>query len=197
MKEERYLKTVEAVYKAIEFLSEEEPLKNKIKEKALSVLGNLIFISLSAYGNPVSFFSGDKKQQILIKCISDIETLKNYLKVGKSQGWMDSFNFLILIKEYDIIKEKIEKELDKKEKIIPKEVFSDRQTKILDVLKKEEKVQVSDLKKTFPDTSKRTLRRDLEDLMKKNKVIRLGEWNQIFYKLELGRTRWDRVGQEA
>lgn len=197
MSEEKYLKLTKAIYDSIEFLPEEEPLKNKIKETSLSILGNLIFLSLSTHGNPVSFFSEDKKSkerknQILIKTLSDISVLKNYLKIGKSQGWIDSFDFLILFKEYDTIKENMEKELEekeeKKEKTVKKnkkeESFSSRQEKILDFLKEKEKVQVSHLKEIFPQTSKRTLRRDLDDLMKKEKVKREGEWNQVFYKIK-------------
>jgi len=192
--EEKYLKLTKAVYDSIEFLPEKEPLKNKIKETSLSVLGNLIFLSLSTYGNPVSFFSDnkeskEKKNQILVKTLSDISVLKNYLKIGKSQGWIDSFNFLILSKEYDIIRERLEKDLQKKEEKIEKkeikeESFSDRQEKILDFLKEKEKAQVSNLKEVFPQVSKRTLRRDLDDLMKKEKIKREGEWNQVFYKIK-------------
>ena len=60
--------------------------------------------------------------------------------------------------------------------------FSERQKKILEILKNREKAQVSDIIKEIPNVTKRTLRRDLDDLLKKNTIIRVGEWNQVFYQ---------------
>jgi len=67
------------------------------------------------------------------------------------------------------------------EKISAKD-FSERQIKILDILSRKEKAQVSDIIKEIPKVTKRTIRRDLDDLLKKGKIIRVGEWNQVFYK---------------
>jgi len=208
MNEKRYLKLTEAVYKSIEFLPEDEPLSNKIKEKTLSILGNLILSSLSTYGNPISFFStkektGLQKEQILIQILTDIEILKNYLRIGRSQSWIEPFNFLILAKEYDRIKKETKQQLENLEKesktqppkktttspAVKKETlvsFSARQEKILNILKNQGKAQVSDFKKVFPEVSKRTLRRDLDDLRKKGKVVRTGEWNQVSYEFKQG-----------
>src|SRR5437868_6535715 len=53
---------------------------------------------------------------------------------------------------------------------------------LLDMLSKREKAQVADLIKELPSVTKRTIRRDLDDLLKKGKIVRVGEWNQVFYQ---------------
>ena len=62
--------------------------------------------------------------------------------------------------------------------------LSARQEKILEFLKTKEKAQVWELQKMLPEpVTKRTLRRDMDDLMQKGKVERQGEWNGVVYKL--------------
>ena len=58
-----------------------------------------------------------------------------------------------------------------------------RQGKILKILNEREKTQVSDLIRELPNITKRTVRRDLDDLLKQGKIKRAGEWNQVFYTL--------------
>jgi len=65
---------------------------------------------------------------------------------------------------------------------------SDRQKRILDILKQKEGVQVWEVKDAFPDVSKRTLRRDFSKLLKDGLVERKGERNTTFYKLKIDRT---------
>ena len=60
---------------------------------------------------------------------------------------------------------------------------SPRQKKILQILEEKGKAQVSDLKIVLADVTKRTIRRDLDELLKNEEVIRVGEWNQVFYEL--------------
>ena len=62
--------------------------------------------------------------------------------------------------------------------------LSARQEKILEFLKTKEKAQVWELQKMLLEpVTKRTLRRDMDDLMQKGRVERQGEWNGVFYKL--------------
>lgn len=58
-----------------------------------------------------------------------------------------------------------------------------RQEKILDMLSEKGKAQVADLIKQLPNITKRTIRRDLGDLLKSGKITRSGEWNQVFYTI--------------
>jgi predicted HTH transcriptional regulator len=59
-----------------------------------------------------------------------------------------------------------------------------RQEKILAIVARNDKTQVSDIIKQLPNVTKRTIRRDLDDLIKRGEVARMGSWNQIFYKLK-------------
>ncbi|MDP2864335.1 MAG: DeoR family transcriptional regulator [bacterium] len=61
---------------------------------------------------------------------------------------------------------------------------NERQQKILEILKEREKAQVWEIKKFFPEVSKRTLRRDFEFLLQEGAVERIGERNDTFYKLK-------------
>ncbi len=206
MPNKKHIDLTSAVYKILDFFPEEELLKNKIKGKALEIMENLILVYLPDNPHPNS-----QKGKAAIQVLKDIEVLKGYLALGKSQGWVDNLNLLILFKEYDKIKEEIrpivvltEKETAKKESNFPnnqskeimpvnnivkkegissEEKLSSRQQEILKILETQKKAQVADFKKSLPDVTKRTLRRDLDDLLKKQKVIRVGEWNQVFYQL--------------
>jgi len=61
--------------------------------------------------------------------------------------------------------------------------MSDRQRKIIEFLDKNEKAQVMELQTVLPDVTKRTIRRDLDELLETGKVLRLGDFNQVFYKI--------------
>ena len=126
--------------------------------------------------------------------IFEIITTRRTIRRFKSNQ-LDRNDFLLLKREYNLIRSKI-KGSEKQETSIRKEkiakitqkqaIFQDlnaRQEKILQILGQREKAQVGELKEFFEDTSKRTLRRDLEDLLKRNLVQRDGEWNKIFYAI--------------
>ena len=193
--ERDFIKIINETYSLIDFFPEGDPLKAKAKEKALEIMENL------------TIFFGEKEGRLPEKLYSDIAILTNYLKLGKDQGFLNDINFLILSKEYEKIKSDINVPGTiadkKKEPISPsdKEItvyenseikggammsstgFSERQGKILKILKEKTKAQVSDIIKEIPNVTKRTVRRDLDDLLKKGKVTRVGEWNQVFYRL--------------
>jgi predicted HTH transcriptional regulator len=61
-----------------------------------------------------------------------------------------------------------------------------RQERMLEILRNKEKAQVWELKKLLPEVTKRTLRRDLDDLLNRNLVIREGEWNNVLYRIRSG-----------
>lgn len=66
----------------------------------------------------------------------------------------------------------------------PSHEVTARQRKILDFLRENEKAQVMDLQTILPDVTKRTIRRDLDELLQAGKIERLGEFNQVFYKIK-------------
>lgn len=61
--------------------------------------------------------------------------------------------------------------------------LSGRQEKIVDHLKQNGKVHVGDLSPLFPTLSKRTIRRDLDSLVKEHFVTRFGKTNGTLYSL--------------
>ncbi len=211
--ENDFLKITNATYRVLDFFPNDDPLKNKVKEKVLSILENLTLIS-STHGwmsLKTCLLAGREKASAQL--IDDIEILESYLKLGKEQGWIGGVNFLILIKEYKKIKEVINPPkglIQKNLEIIsniennPKPRFgsiqsealdghgevnqnnekdySERQVNILNILASREKIQVADIIKEIPNITKRTIRRDLDNLLKRGEIIRIGEFNQVFYQ---------------
>ncbi len=171
--EVRFLKLTNAVYSALGFFPESDPLKNRAKEKVLSIMDNLVLI-----------FAKDSRAGRAEQVLEDIEMLMNYLMVAQSQGWLNNTNCLIICNEYEKIKEEINQAMPAKPAPTEKKiVLSERQKKILKFLQENNKAQVMDLKLFLPDVTKRTIRRDLDELLKLGKIVRIGEWNQVFYKI--------------
>ena len=63
-------------------------------------------------------------------------------------------------------------------------LLDSRKEKILKILKEKNKAQVWEIKEVFLEVSKRTLRRDFEQLLKQGLVERIGERNNTFYQLK-------------
>ncbi|OGZ72545.1 MAG: hypothetical protein A2908_01585 [Candidatus Staskawiczbacteria bacterium RIFCSPLOWO2_01_FULL_38_12b] len=200
--EDSFIKLTNTVYSILDCLPENDPLKNRAKEKVLAILENMTLV----FGT--SGWISLQKEKASAQLPDDIEVLINYLVVGKTQGWVSSVNFLIITNQYrdiknnirppeGIIKKSIEiansMVMDPKPPMISSkeqngalvylEKFSERQDKILHILEAREKTQVSDIIKELPNITKRTIRRDLDDLLKRGKIMRVGEWNQVFYKV--------------
>jgi len=191
--EKDFLKLTNIVYKLLEFFPESDPLKHRAKDKALTILEHL------ELADETSGWTSFQKEKIKTQVREDIDVLLGYLWIGKAQGWINSANCLIVTAEYEKIKHRLQpivselaQELSEikepiKEPVTDKELadieFTDRQGKILDFISKNPKTQVKDLQKFFPDVTKRTIRRDLEELLMANKIRRIGEHNEIVYSV--------------
>jgi len=66
------------------------------------------------------------------------------------------------------------------------EKLDPRKERILKILKEKNKAQVWEIKEILAEVSKRTLRRDFDQLLKLGLVERIGERNNTFYKLKVG-----------
>ncbi len=202
--EDKILKLTNAVYKVLDFFPESDPLKNRAKDKALSIMEHLVLI------NETSGWASFQNEKIKVHILEDIDILLGYLWVGKSQGWLNSVNCLIIANEYEKIRKGIEPDPmgtpeltqklpgmggaptpDKKTQEAPVAVANpvlsraeDRQKQILEFLGRNEKAQVMDLQTILPDITKRTIRRDLDELIEAGKIVRLGDFNQIFYRVK-------------
>ncbi|MDP2641139.1 MAG: DeoR family transcriptional regulator [Candidatus Yanofskybacteria bacterium] len=86
-------------------------------------------------------------------------------------------------KNHEIPKERAlvrpQQQAPRKEVVLP-----DRQRKIVELLKSKERVQIWELQNILPDVTKRTLRRDMDDLLSHNLIERTGEWNTVSYQLK-------------
>ena len=152
------MKLINIIYKLLEFFPE-DPLKNKIKEKALQIMEN-------------------KKKE-------DVDLLLDYLQIAKNQGWLSPINYLIICKEYKKItwEDKPNEPKERPKIVLNKYQITGRQAKILEFLKKGNTAQVMDLQAILPNVTKRTIRRDLDELIKLGKIVRTGEFNQVSYKI--------------
>ena len=65
-------------------------------------------------------------------------------------------------------------------------ILDSRKKKILETLQEKGRAQVWEIKKIFPEVSKRTLRRDFEKLLKQGLIERMGERNNTFYQIKTG-----------
>ncbi|MCX6722382.1 MAG: DeoR family transcriptional regulator [Candidatus Staskawiczbacteria bacterium] len=209
MENDKFLKLTNTVYKILEFFPESDPLKNRAKDKALSIMEHLVLI------NENSGWASFQKEKVKVQLSEDIDVLLGYLWIAKSQGWLNSINCLIVSSEYEKIKKSISPVMEltlklpgldfkaresqapikpsapvldntgaTKEEAPDLFSISERQRQILEFLQKNEKAQVMDLQTIFPDITKRTIRRDLDELLEVGKIARFGDFNEIFYQLK-------------
>jgi len=179
------------LYKVTESIPDGEPLRSCIREKANSILENLILLSKSP--------AGLKKEQ-QGQTETDIESLLAYFKIAGEQEWANKEYFMVLAKEYKQIKREIEQSLEKKKvekpqpsnptpvsKPVskPSKVLAGKKRckEILRLLENRDSLQVKDLQEVFPNVTKRTLRRDFEFLLNQGLVKRVGERSDTEYRL--------------
>lgn len=155
---DKIVKLTSAVYNLLEFFPESDPLKSRAKDKALAIMADQNY--------------------------EDIDILLGYLEIAKNQGWLNSVNYLIVANEYEKLRIQFDSSvISAKTDIQRGNDMSERQSKILEFLGKNEKAQVMNLQMVLPDITKRTIRRDLDELLEAGKITRLGEFNHVFYQI--------------
>ena len=187
MNKEDFIKITKDVYQLTLLFPKKEPLRFKIRELADDILKNTIFILNT---NP------NKPRNLILEVKKNLETLNSFFEVAKAQNWVSPDEVLKVQQEYSKVKGEFKK-LSDSENLLATNLsgsnynivtdterkISSRQEKILAILKEREKLQVKDLKEIFPQLSKRTLRRDFEQLLEKRLIIRIGEKNNTFYQM--------------
>ena len=212
MNKENLIQLTNKIYQMTLLFPKKEPLRYKIRETADEVLVNFISWHVLRDFNPGSFAADWEKQykNSIFLLERNLEIIKNYFEIVKWQNWVSYFDVLEIQEKYDKIQSDFKEEIEdfkpsatfsqktapeKEEK--PKEdpvssnvsvigkgrELDSRKEKILEFLKKKDKVQVQEIKEIFPDTSKRTIRRDFVQLLKQGLVEKIGEKNNTFYKL--------------
>jgi len=185
MDKDNLIKITNKLYQLTLLFPQKEPLRYKIREVADNILANSV-------SNP----------KVGKEVLKDIEILNNFFEVAKAQNWVKIQNILELQGEYDKIKENLKTALEKPEVIhLPQATpqsrgfspqieveaqvasNSNRKQKIVEILKEKGQTQVWEMKKVFPEVTKRTLRRDFENLLRQGLIERMGERNNTFYRL--------------
>ena len=183
-----------ATHRVADALPQEEQIVQEVREAANTILADLILLT------DKEVVRAEKKGDLLFGLERQIDILLVYLDRAKKGGWVNPENFSVLEEEYGKIRDlleifedvprpqakepqKIEKEEEKPE-IEDRDSLSQRQKKIIEFLRVKENAQVWELQKVLPEVTKRTLRRDLDELLQKNLVERKGEWNAVSYGLK-------------
>jgi hypothetical protein len=166
---EKALELVLAVYRVTKVFPEEEVLIGQMRQAANQVLAELV----------------SERQK---EAIEQIKVLLNYFQIAQAQNWIKKINFVILKKEYNELLDEIEQSSHKKKiglaKMAKIKGLSQRQKRILEYIKNFDKFRLGDLNKYFPQTSSRTLSRDLEQLSLKGHLIKKGHGRGAFYRIK-------------
>jgi len=161
---DQLIELTKRIYRLTLLFPKKEPLRYKIREIADEILVNF----LRETKNPT---------------IKDWEILDSFFEIAKEQNWVSPKEIFQIQQEY----KKLISEIQPREVVRPHvaEIHpTERQEKILEILKEKGKIQVGQVKEFFPNVSKRTLRRDFQNLLKKGIIERIGEKNKTFYKLK-------------
>ncbi len=176
---DRIKKLTNALYRVTDLLSDKEPLKWTLRDKAIDLYNNLI-------NNKFDGFS----------------MIINILDLFSPESSISNLNYDILKKEYIKLKSFIE---ENKETIIPEQSLildlsigqnsighteeihtsNSRKEKILEFLKDQGSKTISEITPLFQEISEKSIQRDLIDLVRLGKVVTEGEKRWRKYKLEL------------
>lgn len=181
MNKENLTQLTNNLYHLTLLFPKKEPLRYKMRELADEILARCLKLDVKP-GNPT--------------VLDNLEILDSYFEVAKAQNWVSPEQLLEIQKEYSKIREELEKlekgekvetgeegeDLEKREVKLSLLTNSTRQQRILEILKEKRQAQVWEIKKIFPEVTKRTLRRDFSQLLKQGLIERVGERNETFYQ---------------
>jgi len=202
------IKATISLYRLTTLLPKKEPLRYKMRAVADDILKNSIQLQYALKDMALL-----KKRELLTLLDRDRTILNNYAEVVRAQKWVADqevvqvqrlYTFLageleaalleaevqhkmaelkqeaaqemVSERQGSVASEKITQELEKK--------LDERKEQILALLKEREKMQVWEVNELLPDVSKRTLRRDFQELLQKGFIERKGERNMTFYQLK-------------
>ena len=149
-------------------------------EKNLDVLNS--YFEIAKWQNWVNYFDVLEIQEKYSKMKSNLgEEIKEIGTQHQGAGQA---------KKEDVSSIIVSSAIDKSEETpqIPKRKtgLEPRKEKILKILGRVERIQVGQIDKLFPEVSKRTLRRDFQELVKQDIVEKIGEKNDTFYRIKTG-----------
>lgn len=209
MDKDFFTQTTTDLYRLTLLFPKKEPLRYKMREVADEVLANSLRLTVKQEllrNNPEG--ESISNSEIIKNLLENLEIFTGFFEVVKAQNWVKADEVLAMQGKYDKLKEEIlifsqQEEATLANKKLPlnfdqpaiteraeagvftsiQEKINSRQQRILEILKDKEKTQVWEVKKVFPDVTKRTLRRDFEYLLKQELIERMGEKNNTFYQI--------------
>lgn len=125
-----------------------------------------------------------------------IEALTGLLDVAENLGWAKKENFWVLKENYQKLQKNIlenqkgpklpeqNKKKENNKTFDFAKITNERHKKILKFLQKSSQGQIQDFKEILPEVSKRTLRRDMDQLLKLRIVQRIGDKNNTVYRIK-------------
>ena len=154
------------LYRLTLFFPKKEPLRYKMREKANDILAN----------------SNNSNKHITKDLLmNDLKTLNGFFEVVKTQQWVSISDILVVQTKYVSLMDELEKEKD----FVNNGSNLERQKKILSFLEEKGRVQIQEVKQIFPEVTKRTLRRDFEQMLNQGLIKRIGEKNNTSYELKV------------
>ncbi len=195
MDKQYFIELTNRLYRLTLLFPEKEALRHKIRGVADEILVNLVVI---LEGEPKD------RRESAFNVERNIEILDVLFELAKKQDWVLSREIGEIQDEYFEIKKEVEefnnitrreaRDVQKKsfpateEKIASAEEnpvadipLSKRQQRILQLMKERDQLQVKDIQEIFPKLTKRTLRRDLNILLEKGVIKRVGKGNGTYY----------------
>jgi predicted transcriptional regulator len=169
MSKEYYIRLTLGVYKVSQLFPKKEPLRADLTKVADQILASLFC---------------DNHQG----CSEDIKLIQKLINIAESRELADPRNFLVLRREYARVNELIGEAAGGIVKPTKSPSTNSknkkRQEVILDILKNNGKIKMSDLAKSFPDINRRTILRDLGTFCQSGVVERNGSGRGACYNIK-------------
>jgi len=162
------IQTTNNLYRLTLFFPKKEPLRYKMREVASDIL----------------IMSNNGKQRAVRDLLLDnLKTLNDFFEIVKEQHWVSHSDILVVQTAYlNLLKEL--KTIAGSDSTIAEISISERQKKILDFIKEKGNIQVRQVQQFFPQLSKRTLRRDFEQMFHYGLIKRIGEKSSTSYQIK-------------
>ncbi len=205
------LQLTNEVYRITLLFPKKEPLRYKMREVSNEILAN--FISLSQerkQKRKIDLAKESHKKIKILESFLDVARSQSWVRNSDLLNLQEDYDELkdkidsidVIVgrgenKKRDVGKATHVPITEVKESVVSGEsnnnfekgksqdiLLSNRQEKILRILEKKDKAQVHEMKSYFPDISKRTLRRDLKELLENSVIERKGQRSNTFYEIK-------------